>query len=122
MTIEKLTPKFSVCTVENYSLVDLNSEFCFVGKTDKERSLVCLTEQVPPNVICREDGWRALRICGVLDFSLIGILAGISATLARAGVGIFAISTYETDYILIKDEQFERAIEALRAAEYKICE
>ena len=120
MTIEKLNQKFSVCTVENYSLVDWNAEFCFVGKTDRERSLVCLTEQVPTNVIRREDGWRALRICGVLDFSLIGILAGISSTLAEAGVGIFAISTYETDYILIKDEQFERAIDALRTAEYDI--
>ena len=62
--------------------------------------LVCMTEHVPDNVTERDDGWKAFRIEGVLDFSLIGILSKISALLAENEIGIFAISTYNTDYIL----------------------
>ena len=80
----------------------------------------------------REDGWRAFRICGVLDFSLIGILAGITQILAdrKIGlfamiladrkIGLFAISTYNTDYVLTKEENFENAVLALKAAGYTI--
>ena len=65
--------------MEDYSLVNLNSEYSFIGKTDEEKSLVCITDEVPANVIQRDDGWKAFRIQGVLDFSLIGILAKIAA-------------------------------------------
>lgn len=65
------------------AFVDLNREFCFIGKTDEEKSLVCLTKDVPPNVTEREDGWKAFRIQGILDFSLIGILSKISGLLAK---------------------------------------
>jgi hypothetical protein len=68
----------------------------------------------------RDDGWRAFRIVGMLDFSLVGILAGISEVLAVNRIGLFAVSTYNTDYILTKEENFERALEVLGSEGYTI--
>lgn len=120
MELKKLDGSFSVCKVEDYSSVDWTSPYCFTGKTDEENSLVCLTEDVPDNTIQREDGWRAFRIQGVLDFSLVGVLAELSALLAENQIGIFAISTYNTDYILTKAGDYSRAMEALSNAGYQI--
>ena len=106
--------------MDDYSLVNLDSMYCFIGKTDEESSLVCITENVPPNVLKRDDGWKAFRIQGVLDFSLIGILSEISAILAERGISIFAVSTYNTDYILIKKENYKKALEALEAFGYSV--
>ena len=111
--IKAIGRDFSVCKVKDYSKVNLDAEFCFTGKTDEEKSLVCLTEDVPDNTIEREDGWKAFRIEGILDFSLIGILSKISALLAENEIGIFAISTYNTDYILVKEENYTKAKELL---------
>ena len=85
---KKIHQEFSVCQVEDYSFVNLDSEYSFIGKTDEEKSLVCLTSEVPPNVIRRDDGWKALRIQGVLEFSLIGILSKIAAILADHNIPI----------------------------------
>lgn len=120
MIIKKLDYDFTICKVEDFSLVDFNSEFCFSGKTDEENSLVCLADSVPENVIKRDDGWKAFRIQGVLDLSLIGILARIASLLADCGISIFAISTYNTDYILIKDENCNQAISILGKAGYQV--
>lgn len=111
--IEPLKIELSVCKVVNYSQIDINTEICFTGRTDDENSLVCPTDTVPDNTIDRDDGWRAMRICGMLDFSLVGILSGISSELERQGIGIFAISTFNTDYILVKDKDFTKALESL---------
>lgn len=118
MEIKILNYDFSVCKVTDYSGVNLESEFCFLGKTDEERSLVCLTKDVPENILECDRGWKAFRIQGVLDFSLIGILSKIAALMAENSIGIFAISTYNTDYILTKQENFERAVQTLRNAGY----
>ena len=120
MEIKKIDHNFSVCQVEDYSLVNLNSEYSFIGKTDEERSLVCIPDEVPANVIQRDDGWKAFRIQGVLDFSLIGILAKIAAALADNGISIFAVSTYNTDYVLMKRENYQKALDVLKALGYMI--
>lgn len=120
MEIKKIHQDFSVCQVEDYSLVNLDSEYSFIGKTDEEKSLVCITSEVPANVIQRDDGWKAFRIQGILDFSLIGILAKIAVVLADNGISIFAVSTYNTDYVLIKKENYQKGLEVLQAAGYKI--
>ena len=120
MKIKKLDYDFSVCKVEDYSKINLNSEFYFIGRTDEENSLVCITERVPDNAFNRDDGWKAFRIEGVLDFSLIGILAKISTLLAQNNIGIFAVSTYNTDYIFTKKENFNKALKALFDAGYEI--
>lgn len=120
MEIKKIDEEFSVCQVEAYTYANLDSEYCFIEKTDEEKSLVCPVSEVPSNVIKRDDGWRAFRIQGVLDFSLIGILAKIASVLADNGISIFAVSTYNTDYVMVKKENFQDALEVLAAAGYEI--
>lgn len=120
MKLRIIDTEFSVCKVEDYSEIELSHPFVFTGATDEEKSLVCPTALVPSNTTEREDGWKAFRIEGVLDFSLIGILSKISTLLAENSIGIFAISTFNTDYVLIKTKDLERAIKALEAAGYEI--
>lgn len=120
MEIKKIHQEFSVCQVEDFSLVNLGSEYSFIGKTDEEKSLVCITSDIPSNVIHRDDGWKAFRIQGVLDFSLIGILSEIATILADNGISIFAISTYNTDYVLIKKENYQKGLEVLKSSGYEI--
>ena len=116
--LEPLEPRFSVCKVTDYSGIDLTQPFCFTGATDEENSLVCPEALVPDNTTERDDGWKGLRIVGTLEFSMIGILARISKILASNGIGIFAISTYNTDYIFTKEENFEKALKALSGSGY----
>ena len=118
--IKKIDRDFSICKVTEISEKMLTEEYCFVGKTDEELSLVCLTSKVPQNTIEREDGWKAFRIQGILDFSLIGILAPIANILAENKIGIFAVSTYNTDYILVKEHNFEKALSVLAAEGYQV--
>ena len=120
MELKTIEHKLSVCKVADISDIDLNAEFFFVGKTDEELSLVCKTEDVPKKTMERDDGWRGFRIQGILDFSLIGILSKLSGILAEHKIGIFAVSTYNTDYILVKEENYERALEVLASEGYKV--
>ena len=120
MLLGIIDEELSVCKVADYSGIDLSSPFTFTASTDEEQSLVCPVWFVPDNTVERDDGWRAFRIEAKLDFSLVGILAKISKVLADGGIGIFAISTYNTDYILTKSENFERAIGLLQSAGYSI--
>ena len=122
MEIRKLNQDFSVCKVMDYSLINMDAEYSFIGKTDEEKSLVCITGDVPSNVIERDDGWKGFRIQGVLDFSLIGILSKITEILAENSISIFAISTYNTDYVLIKKENYQKALDILEHSGYAIVE
>ena len=122
MELRKLSYELTVCKVETVESIDLSEDFLFVGKTDDEISLVCETDRAPAATTEREDDWKGFVISGMLDFSLIGILSKISTVLAENGIGIFAVSTYNTDYILVKAENFERAESALVAAEYDVKE
>ena len=120
MELYVLPQTFAVCKLQSFSPELSEKEFCFLAKTDEECSLVCPEKDAPDRTLAREDGWRGFRICGTLDFSLIGILAGITAALAEARVGVFVISTYNTDYILVKQNNFSAAAEALSAAGYTL--
>ena len=120
MRLQIIEGKFSVCKVENLRAVNFNVPWLFVGKTDAEISVVCLTADVPHATLAREDGWRALRVAEPMDFGLTGVLAGISTVLARAGISIFAVSTFDTDYILIKAENLGLSQSALEAGGYTI--
>ena len=122
MEIKKIRQDFSVCKVMDYSLVNVNAEYCFIGKTDEENSLVCITSDVPSNVIQRDDGWNGFRMQGILDFSLVGILAKIAEILAENGISIFAVSTYNTDYVLMKKENYQKALDILERSGYVIVE
>ena len=120
MTIQIVQEEFSVCKVADYGGIDLSAPFVFTGSTDEEKSLVCPVRLVPADTLEREDGWRAFRIEGTLDFSLVGILAELSRILAEGQIGIFAISTFNTDYILTKSEDFDRAVGLLAQAGYSV--
>ena len=120
MKLKKLPCVLSVCKLTDTEGIDFLDEFVFVGKTDEEISLVCREEKVPENTTARDDGWKGFRIEGVLDFSLIGILSKLSGILADNKIGIFAVSTFNTDYILVKEENFERALHVLAQAGYEI--
>ena len=120
MELKRIDCKLTVCKVTEVSNINLESDFYFIGKTDEEVSLVCKTEDTPINTVERDDGWRGFRIQGVLDFSLIGILSKLSGILAEHKIGIFAVSTYNTDYILVKEENFERALNVLATEGYTV--
>ena len=122
MELKRLDQKLSVCKVASVEDIDLSPDILFIGKTDEEISVVCPTGSVPSDTVARDDGWKGFRIQGVLDFSLIGILSKISGILADNGIGIFAVSTYNTDYILVKDENFGKALSVLKNAGYKIAQ
>ena len=118
--IKVIDGSFSVCKVADFSEVDPSKKFNFISATDEENSLICLTENVPDNFTERIDGWRALKIQGVLDFSLIGILSKILGLLAEAKIGIAAVSTFNTDYIFVKETDLGKAVETLAEANYRI--
>ena len=118
MELKKIPYPLTVCKVSTTADIDLSRDFYFIGKTDEEISVVCITADTPESTLERDDGWRGFRIQGVLDFSLIGILSKISSILADNKIGIFAVSTYNTDYILVKKENFERALTVLADAGY----
>ena len=120
MDIKVIDKEFAVRKINDVTEVNFNDEFCFVGKTDEELSLVCSSEFVPKNTIVCDSGWRAFRIEGILDFSLTGILARAANILANAKIPIFAVSTYNTDYILIKNEFFQKALDVLKENNYVI--
>ncbi len=106
MELKTMEYNLSVCKVTDISDINLTSDFYFVGKTDEELSLVCKTEDTPQNT--------------TEDFSMIGILSKLSGILAEHKIGIFAVSTYNTDYILVKEENFERSLEVLIAEGYTV--
>ena len=116
MIIKVLDGDFSVCQLSAPEGISFADDFLFLGKTDQELSLVCRSETAPGNTLAREDGWKAFRIEGTLDFSLVGVLAELAVFLAGRGISIFAVSTYATDYILVKREKFSEALAALEQA------
>ena len=120
MELKRIDHRLTVCKVTGVSEINMETDFYFVGKTDEELSLVCRTEDTPQNTVQRDDGWKGFRIQGVLDFSLIGILSKLSGILAENRIGIFAVSTYNTDYILVKEENYERALTVLASEGYAI--
>ena len=120
MVLEVLNFGLTVCKLNMEADLRTDSGFFFLLRTDEEISLVCRPEEVPAETIAREDGWRAFRIQGPLDFSLFGILAKISGVLAKSRISIFAVSTYNTDYVLIKEEHFDRALTLLSENGFEI--
>lgn len=118
MKLSLIADDFTVCKLPEGERLP-QEKWCFTGITPNERSLVCPTALVPKQTLTREDGWRGFYVDeGTLDFGLIGILADISGILAQAKVGIFVVSTFETDYIFVKQRQLADAMDALIRAGY----
>jgi hypothetical protein len=97
----------------------LSSRFVVLARTEGELSVVCPEESVPRDVRA-ERGWRAFQVDGPLDFTLTGVLAGLLAPLATAGIAVFVVSTFDTDFVLVREGRLKAAIDALRAAGYEV--
>ncbi len=122
LTLTLLPDPFAVCRLDREALIPdwaQTSGFYSITRTHDELSIVCFQRCVPAGVQ-HEAGWRCLKVEGPLDFALIGILASLATPLARAGVSLFAVSTYDTDYLLVKDNDLEQAAAALREAGHRI--
>ena len=121
MKIKPLKQKLSICKLKQIPPIS-TGDIVFYARTDEEISLVCETDKIPRDLLEENpsDDWRAFRIVGKLDFSLTGILSRISKILADNSIGIFAISTFNTDYILVKEENFNRALDILVESDYEV--
>lgn len=124
MTLKILPKKYGVCRLPKTASIPLwvaESDFFSITKTEDELSVVCEEDRIPDDVKV-EDGWRMIKVLGPLEFSLIGILSKISVILAEVQVSIFVISTYDTDYILVKEVNLELAVKTLKSKNYTIIE
>ena len=106
----------TICQVENVNDVDLSAPYTFLTRTDSELSLVCPTDKTPGNTLAREDGWRVCRVADRMPFELTGVMASLSGALAAAGIPLIALSTYDTDYLMVKEEHTRGAEAALAKA------
>ena len=120
MEIQKLEYDFTVCKIDSVERADFTRDFVFLSKTDEEISLVCESSSVPSNAIASEAGWKALKISGILDFGMVGVIAKIANILAQAGISVFVVSTYNTDYIFIKATNLDKGAQALIKNGYTI--
>jgi hypothetical protein len=121
-TLEVLDKEFTIHRLEPNKLVPeevLASTFVWLGRTDEELSVVCASGIAVPSAK-QNSGWSCLRVVGPIDFSLTGVLAGISSVLAAVNISIFALSTFDTDYILVKSADLATAQAELRKAGYRV--
>jgi uncharacterized protein len=122
LTLILLPDRFAVCRLSAEEPVPVwawAGPFCSITRSAEELSIVCVQEAVPDTVTAERD-WRALKALGPLDFALVGILARLTAPLAAAGISLFAISTYDTDYLLVKEERLAEAVAVLRQAGFRV--
>ncbi|MFL5342847.1 MAG: ACT domain-containing protein [Gemmataceae bacterium] len=117
-----LTPALAICRLPadaDLPVWAADGPFTSLTRTSEELSIVCSQDGIPDELTCDRD-WRCLRVAGRLDFALVGVLAVLTAPLADAGVSVFAISTFNTDYLLVKGRDLDRAAEALRQAGHEV--
>ncbi len=118
MNLTVLDETFAVCRLEHDAASPSwlpQAGFVSLTRTPDELSIVCAEAVVPDHVAC-ERGWRAIQVEGPLAFSLTGVLASLAGALAEAGVSLFAVSTYDTDYVLVRREQLGVARRVLTLA------
>ena len=122
LRLEVLPETYAICRLgpeEAAPAWATGGAFLSLTRTPAELSIVCIQGSVPEGVRC-ERGWRCLGVEGALDFSLTGILASLADPLAAAGVSIFAVSTFDTDYLLLREADLERGVDALRHAGHQV--
>jgi hypothetical protein len=122
LSLRQFAERFAVCRLEKDSPIPAwaaSNDFLSITRTADELSIVCLERAVPEGLRC-ERGWRCLRIAGALDFSAIGVVASLVLPLADAEISVFVVSTFDTDYLLVKENDLARATEALRAAGHDV--
>jgi hypothetical protein len=122
LTLIELNETFAICKLSSAAPIPTwasASPFFSVTRTNDELSIVCRQEAVPPGVLC-ERSWRCLRVAGTIPFSVAGILASLTAPLTEAGIPIFAVSTFDTDYVLVKEMNLSIAVTFLRQSGHTV--
>lgn len=122
LTLSLIPGSFAVCRLSPNSDIPqwaIRSSFYSVMKTPEELTVVCVEENVPEGVKSEQD-WKMLQVEGPLDFSLTGIISSLACPLAEAEISIFVLSTYESDYIMVKQSSLKKAISVLSAAGHRI--
>lgn len=112
---------FAICRLDADAPIPdwAQEEFVSITRTPDELSIVCHQDRVPDDVQC-EAGWRCLRVDGKLDFSLVGVIALLTGPLAEAGISVFVVSSFDTDYLLVKDSDMDKAVAALEEAGHRV--
>ena len=113
-SLEVLLGTFAICRLDAAADVPdwATGEVVSITRTPDELSIVCPEDSVPENIRI-ESGWRCLRVAGPLDFSMVGVIAALTCTLAAANISVFVVSTFSTDYLLVKEDDLEAAVESL---------
>ena len=119
LALRLLPGRFAVCRLDPHAPLPAwafhnDATFWSLTRTPDELSLVCDQDSVPPSVARVEPGWRALQAEGPIPFDDTGVLASLATPLAEAGIPLFALSTYDTDVVLVKERDLERALAVLR--------
>lgn len=122
MRIQIIDGNFAVCRLRTAERLNLDVDFLFFTKTDEEFSLICREEHVPYDCLACDKGWRAFRIEGQLEFEVVGLISRMTSILADHNIGLFAVSTYLTDYTLVKSENLKKALDTLKKAGYEVPE
>jgi hypothetical protein len=122
VTLDLLAGSYAICRLSADTPVPSwasRAAFSSTTRTSNELSIVCASEDVPPDVQAQR-GYRGLVVRGPLDFNLVGVLASLAGALAAASVSIFAVSTFDTDYLFVREADLDRAVDALRHGGYTV--
>jgi len=117
-TLLLLKDAFAICRLGSDALLPpwaTAGAFSSITRTPDELSVVCPQANVPDGVKC-VSGWRCLRVAGTIEFSVVGVLAALAGPLAEAGISIMTLSTFDTDYLLVKDGDLTRTLDTLERA------
>ena len=121
-TLIVLPDTFAVCRLSPAASIPawaMEGEFFSITRTSQELSIVCRQAAVPEGIQCERD-WRCLQLAGQIPFSVVGVVAGLTVPLAEAGIGVFVLSTYDTDYLLAKQKDWTAALDVLRRQGYTV--
>ena len=124
LTLDVIPGSYAICRLDPGGAIPswaLTGRFFSVTRTAYEMSVICELAAAPTGVLA-ERGWRGVAVQGPLDLSAIGILAGLTGALASASVSTVAVSTYDTDYLFVRDADLQRAVRALRGAGHHVRE
>lgn len=116
--VEVLEQEFYICKVEDFSLVDQERPFTFVARTDQEYSVVCPADAIPENTLEKNGPWRCYRAKETLDLEMIGCLTEMTRILSGAKISVFCNSTYNTDYIFVPGDCWDKTVQLLNAHRY----
>ena len=118
LTLQLLNETYTINKLPQFAEIPSilsNGEMCFISRTDEELSIVC-PDFMAPNNVQQELGWRCLKVEGTMKLQDVGVLASILQPLSEAGVPVFTISTFNTDYVFVMDEQLVNVVHALQKA------